>query len=101
MLGVGRANYIRTLEATTQQGLRWSSFYLGGRQLRYCHYRLHYKRLHDWFYSDTTYVRPKPKFLHGDSCVQYFSTKYHFTWAEPMTGDTGYHVGNARMSSMQ
>ena len=94
-LGVGRATALRTLEATNQHVVRQSNFSLGGRHLIYRHDRLHYKRLHDWFYSDTTYVRPKFQLCHGDSRVQNFSTKYQFTWDEPMAGDTNDNVGNA------
>ena len=94
-LGVGRANAIITLEDTNQLGVRISNFCLGGRRLVSRHYRMHYKSLHDRFYSETTYVRPKFQSLHRDSCVQNFSTKYHFTWAEPMAGNTRYHVGNS------
>ena len=62
---------------------------------------LNYKRLHDKFYSDTTYVMPKLQSLHRDSCVQFHFTKYHFTWAEPMAGDTGVHAGNILLSFTQ
>ena len=93
-LGVFRATSLRTLEATTQRGVRKSNFFPEGRRLISRHDRLHCKRLHDQFYSDTIYVRPKFQSLHRDSCVQFFSTKYHFTWAEPMAGDTGDHIDN-------
>ena len=62
---------------------------------------LNYKRLHDKFYSDTTYVTPKLQLLHRDSCVQFHFTKYHFTWAESMAGDTGVHAGNILLSFTQ
>ena len=100
-LGVGRATAIITIEATTRQGLRWSNFYLGWRRLRSFHNRLHYKKLHDRFYTGTTYVRPKLQSLHGDSYIKFFSTKYHFKWAEPVASDIGDNVGNALLSSKQ
>ena len=58
-LVVRRDTDLRTLEYTIQQGVRRSNFSLGERCLRSRHGRLHYKRFHDRFYSDTTYVRPK------------------------------------------
>ena len=100
-LGVCISTAIKTLEATTQLGVRWFKFSLGGRLLWSLHDSLHCKRLHDRFYLDTTYVRPKFQSLHGDSCVQFFSTKYHFTWAKPMAGGTVGNVGNNLMSFMQ
>ena len=100
-LGLGISTALRTSEANTQIGVRQSNFYLGGRCLISCHDRLHYKRFHDWFYSDTTYVRQKFQSLHGDSCVQFFSMKYHFTRAYPMAGDIGENVGNTLLSFTQ
>ena len=96
-LGVGRAADLIILEATTQQGVRRSEFSLGGRLLISRHNRLHYKRLRDQFYSETTYVRPKFQSLHGESFFQLSSTKYHFTRDETKAGDTKYHVGNTLM----
>ena len=40
-LGVGRANDLITLEDTTQRGVRWSKFSLGGRRLRSRHDKIH------------------------------------------------------------
>ena len=74
---------------------------MGWRRLRSRYNRLYYKRLHDWFYSETTYVRPKFKSLHRDSCVQFFSTKYHFKWANPKAGDTRDNVCNTLLSFTQ
>ena len=53
-LVVGRDTYLKTLEAITQRVERQSNFSLVGKCLVYLYDRLHYKRLHDWFYSDTT-----------------------------------------------
>ena len=100
-LGVGRATALRTLECTTQLGFRQSNFSLGVSCLRSRYDRLHYKRLHDRFYSEITYVRPTFQSLHKDSCVQFFFTKYHFTWDNPMDGDTRENVGNALLSFTQ
>ena len=78
-LGVGISTALRTLEATTQRGVRRSNFSLEGRRLISRHDRLHYKRLHDRFYYDTTYVRPKFQSLHRDSCVWFSpqNTTFH------------------------
>ena len=86
---IGLATAQRTLEVTTQSGLRLVSNPLT-RRLRTSQQHLRYNILKAQFYSDTMFSTEKS--LRGMKAAQVFTTDFDFTWVKPLKSkrDAGY-----------
>ena len=73
----------RTLEATTQLGVRDFTSYQGTRRLKHSHYQLKYRRLRDTVYTDTMYAAV-PSWRTKNKFAQVYSTSFGWVWASPM-----------------
>ena len=72
----------RTVESTTQLGVRDFSSATGSRRLKPFHWYADYNRLHCPVYTDTYFGQCKS--LRGNTCAQVYSTDFEWVMAKPM-----------------
>ena len=73
----------RTLESTTQRGVRDFSEYKGTRRLKHSHYQLRYRLIRDTVYTDTMYAAV-PAWRTKNKFAQVYSTSFGWVWASPI-----------------
>jgi hypothetical protein len=79
---IGLNSAKRTLERTTQRGVRDYSTFKGTRRLRHLTYQLMYRHLRSSVYTDTMFSSVKS--LQGNSCAQIYATWFQWVTAYPI-----------------
>ena len=88
---IGLETAKRTLESTTQLGVRDFSRYKGTRRLKHSHYQLKYRRIRDTVYTDTMYAAI-PSWRSRNKFAQVYSTSFGWVWAVPMQSKGDAHL---------
>jgi hypothetical protein len=79
----------RTLERTTQRGVRDFTMSQGTRRLRHSTYQLMYRHLRSSVYTDTMFASVKS--LQGNKCAQIFTTWFQWVVAYPIPSKADAH----------
>jgi hypothetical protein len=85
----------RTIDRTTQLGVRDFSLTKGYRQLKHTAHQLMYKQIRALVYTDTMFT--KVKSLRQNTCAQVFVTDFHWTCTYPMKTKSEAHLTLERL----
>jgi hypothetical protein len=80
----------RTIERTTQLGVRDFTHSKGARRLRHSTQQLRYRRLNAVCYTDTVFFK-KAKSLDQNTCAQVYVTEFEWTKVYPMRSKSDGH----------
>lgn len=86
---IGLHSAKRTLERTTQRGVRDFTASQGTRRLRHSTYQLMYRHLRSSVYTDTMFANVKS--LQGNRCAQIFTTWFQWVVAYPIPSKSDAH----------
>jgi hypothetical protein len=86
---IGLHSAKRTLERTTQRGVRDFTMSQGTRRLRHSTYQLMYRHIRSSVYTDTMFASVKS--LQGNKCAQIYTTWFQWIIAYPMASKADAH----------